>query len=259
MKKIAILISGQIRTFEKNTIFFQNLKKVLSGFDITIVSSVWENQDELETFKKNYNVKFVNLIKEQDWTDNISKVKYVTWEENSGFKVPNIFHMWYSIIENIKFLEKISDNEKENFDFVLRFRTDIICKKGLDFLANEINSLKNNEVLFPSNLHWKGLNDTFFVTNFLTIIKFKDFFTFLEKFIKENRVFNPEYILYSFINEKNLKIRLINDFELALIRVEDSKPTKVVFIPLKDKIKMKIAKQKIKLLKFKNRLKLILK
>ena len=120
-------------------------------------------------------------------------------------------------------------------------------------------SLKDNEVLFPSNLHWKGLNDTFFVTNFLTITKFKDFFIFLENFIKDKRVFNPEYILYSFICEKNLKIKLINNFDLALIRVEDSKPTKVVFIPLKDKIKMKIAKQKIKLLKFKNRLKLILK
>ena len=28
---------------------------------------------------------------------------------------------------------------------------------------NEINSLKDNEVLFPSNLHWKGLNDSFFI------------------------------------------------------------------------------------------------
>ena len=79
----------------------------------------------------------------------------------------------------------------------------------------------------------------------------------LEKFIEDNRVFNPEYILYSFIDEKKLKIRLINEFDLALIRVEDSKPTKIVYIPLKDKIKMKIAKQKIKLLKFQNKLKQI--
>ena len=57
--------------------------------------------------------------------------------------------------------------------------------------------------------------------------------------------------------KKNLKIRLINEFDLALIRVEDSKPTKIVYIPLKDKIKMKIAKQKIKLLKFQNKLKQI--
>ena len=45
MKKVAILISGQIRIFEKNINFFKDLKNALSGFDITIDSSVWENQD----------------------------------------------------------------------------------------------------------------------------------------------------------------------------------------------------------------------
>ena len=196
------------------------------------------------------------MLKENDWTNNISKIKYVTWEENSAYKVSNIFHMWHSILENIKFLEKVNNNE--NFDFVMRFRTDIICKKGLNFLANEIKSLKDNEVLFPSNLHWKGLNDTFFITNFSTILKFKDFFYFLEKFIEDKRVFNPEYILYSFINEKNLRIRLINEFDLALIRVEDSKPTKLVYVPFKDRIQIKIAKQKIKLLKMYNKMKFLI-
>ncbi len=256
MKKVAILISGQIRFYEKNLNFLKELKKNLSDFEFTIVSSVWENQEELKIFQEKYDIKFIHMLKENDWTNNISKVKYVTWEENSGYKVSNIFHMWHSILENIKFLEKVNNNE--NFDFVLRFRTDIMCKKGLNFLANEIKSLKDNEVLFPSNLHWKGLNDTFFITNFSTILKFKDFFNFLEKFIEDKRVFNPEYILYSFINEKNLRIRLINEFDLALIRVEESKPTKLVYVPFKDKIQIKIAKQKIKLLKIYNKIKFTL-
>ena len=255
MKKIAILISGQIRIFERNINFLKEIKKILSDFEITIISSVWENEDELENFKKKYNIKFINFIKEQDWSNNVSKVKYVTWEENSGFKIPNVFHMWYAILENIRFLEKINKEENENFDFVLRFRTDIICKKGLNHLSQEIISLKENEMLFPSNLHWKGLSNDFFISNFQTMLKFKNFLKFLNKFIEDNRVFDPEYILYSFINENNIKIRLINEFELALIRIEDSKPTKIVFIPFKDKIKMKIAKQKIKFLKFQNKFK----
>ena len=45
MKKIAILISGQIRFFEKNLNFLKELKKNLSDFEVTIVSTVWENQD----------------------------------------------------------------------------------------------------------------------------------------------------------------------------------------------------------------------
>ena len=259
MKKIAILISGQIRIFEKNIDFFEDLKKSLSDYEITIVSSVWENQNEIELFKKKYNIKFINQVKEQDWTNQISKVKYVTWEENSGFKIPNVFHMWYSIVENVNFLEKIIKEDGLNFDYVLRLRTDIICKDGLSFISDEINQLKDNEVLFPSNLHWKGLNDSFFVSNFNTFLEFKNFLSFLEKFVMDNRVFDPEYILYSFVNENNFKIKLINNFNLALIRIEDSKPTKIVYVPFKDRIQIKIARQKIKLLKLYNKIKFIIK
>ena len=98
MKKIAVLISGQIRFFEKNLNFLKELKKNLSDFEVTIVSSVWENQDELKIFQEKYNVKFINMLKERDWTNNISKVKYVTWEENSGFK-----HMTCILNNDIKF------------------------------------------------------------------------------------------------------------------------------------------------------------
>ena len=165
--------------------------------------------------------------------------------------------MWCAILENINFLELINKQDGLNFDYVLRFRTDIICKDGLSFLSNELKNLKDNEVLFPSNLHWKGLNDSFFITSYNTILKFDNFFLFLEKFIKDMRVFDPEYILYSFINENNLKIKLINDFNLALIRIEEAKPTKQVYVPLKDKIKIKIAKQKIKLLRLQNKIRFI--
>ena len=45
MKKIAILISGQIRIFEKNISFLNDLKNSLSDYEITVVSTVWENQN----------------------------------------------------------------------------------------------------------------------------------------------------------------------------------------------------------------------
>ena len=75
----------------------------------------------------------------------------------------------------------------------------------------------------------------------------------------DNRVFDPEYILYSFVNENNFKIKLINNFNLALIRIEDSKPTKIVDVPFKDRIQIKIARQKIKLLKLYHKIKFIIK
>ena len=99
MKKIAILISGQIRIFEKNINFFNDLKKSLSDYEVTIVSSVWENQNEIELFKKRYNVKYINQVKEQDWSSLISKIKYVTWQENTlhGKKILDLKYLTFFI------------------------------------------------------------------------------------------------------------------------------------------------------------------
>ena len=54
MKKIAILISGQIRIFEKNIVFFNELINSLPDYEITVVSTVWENLNEVDIFKKKY-------------------------------------------------------------------------------------------------------------------------------------------------------------------------------------------------------------
>ena len=130
------------------------------------------------------------------------------------------------------------DSMNNYYDIKLKKARYEILKKYNKFSFTK-NNLENQKVL--SN----------------TILKFKNFLTFLEKFIKDMRVFDPEYILYSFINENKFKIKLINNFNLALIRIEDLKPTKIVFIPFKDRIQIKIAKQKIKLIKFYNKIKFI--
>ena len=253
MKKIAVLISGQLRIHDKSTIFLEQLKKSLNGYELVIVSALWENQNNLENFKKKFNVEHIKLIKEKNWNDEISKVKYVTWEENTGYKVPNIFHMWHSITENINFLIQVSEKKKIKFDYVIRFRTDIMCTQGLNNLKIQLNKLKNDEILFPSNLHWRGLNDTFFVSNFATFLKFKQIIKFINQFINEKKVFNPEYILYCFVKQNKLKFLLIPEFNLALIRVVESKPTKTVHIPLRDKLNIKIARRTIKFLRFWNK------
>ena len=118
MKKIVFLISGNIRIYEKNLSFLKDLKEIFKDYQITIASSVWDHQDNIKEFKETYNVQFLDQIKEQNWDEKVSKVKFVTWEENLAFKIPNIFHMWYSVLENIKFLTKISNNQNLNFDYV---------------------------------------------------------------------------------------------------------------------------------------------
>ena len=63
MKKIAFLVSGNIRIYEKNLIFLQNLKKIFSDYKIIFISSVWENQEDKDNFKDKYEIEFINEIK----------------------------------------------------------------------------------------------------------------------------------------------------------------------------------------------------
>ena len=106
MRKVAVLISGNIRIYEKNLYF---LKKIFKDFKITIISSVWDHQENIEKFKDLYQIMNLNKIKEKNWSDELKKVTYVTGEENRSYKIENIFHMWFSIIENIKFLKDITE------------------------------------------------------------------------------------------------------------------------------------------------------
>ena len=57
-KKIAILISGQIRIYKGNLDF---LKKIFSEFDYDIYATLWENQIETEEFCNLYKIKRFNL------------------------------------------------------------------------------------------------------------------------------------------------------------------------------------------------------
>jgi len=194
MKKIAFLISGNIRIYEKNLVFFEEIKKILKDFEIIIVSSIWENQEDLENFKEKYKIKFINQIKQKNWNDKINAVKFVTGEENLSWKIENVFHMWHSIVENVHFLEKINSENNLNIDYVCRFRTDIINLKSIENLKNDLIDLENEEFLISSNRHFKGITDLFFIAKYQTFLKLKNIFSFFDKFSQENRVFNPEYI-----------------------------------------------------------------
>ena len=88
MKKVAVLISGNIRIYEKN---FDFLKKIFDDLEITIISSVWDHQENIKKFINLYQIKNLNKIKEKNWSEEVNKVTYVTGEENRSYKIENIF------------------------------------------------------------------------------------------------------------------------------------------------------------------------
>ena len=255
MKTIAFLVSGNIRIYEKNLIFLKNLKKILNNYEIIIISSVWKNQNEIEEFTRKYEIKYINQIQEKNWENEIAKIKYVTGEENLSWKIKNIFHMWHSIVENIKFLETIIVKNNLKIDYVCRFRTDITTLEEIKYLQKDLEKIQNDEFLFSSNRHFRGITDLFFIAKYETFLKIKNILVFFDKFSNDDRVFNPEYVFYCFINENNFKIKIAHKLDIAIIRIENAKPTKIAHIPFKDKINMKVAKRKIKLIKILNTLK----
>ena len=141
MKSIAFLVSGNIRIYEKNLTFLENLKKEFEDYEIIFICSFWQNQKELNEFNKKYKVKFFNQIIERDWSLEIDKIKYVTGGENLSYKIINVFHMWHSITENIKFLESVVNEQGLKIDYVCRFRTDIMTLKEIKYLKKDLEKL----------------------------------------------------------------------------------------------------------------------
>ena len=252
-KKIAVLLSGLARCEEEN---FKFLKNLFKDYDFKILPLIWKNQKNLDSFKRIYFLEDIKEIEQNNWSYEISKIKYVFGEENRSYKLENIFHMWHSISENIKFLEEYCKKNLSNFDYVCRFRGDLFSESKKFNISKNINKLKDDEIIFPENFHNRGLNDLFFIANFKTFIKLKECINYLKFFISESRPLSSEYFFYHFVKSKSLKIKIIKNFQVNLFGVENKshenyelQPTKKAFIPLIDKFHLKYIKYKLRFLK----------
>ncbi len=252
-KKIAVLLSGLARCEEEN---FKFLKNLFKDYDFKILPLIWKNQKNLDSFKRIYFLEDIKEIEQNNWSYEISKIKYVFGEENRSYKLENIFHMWHSIEENTKYLENYSIKNNINFDYVCRFRGDLYSKSKNFDISKYINKINNNEIIFPENFHSRGLNDLFFITNFKTFLKFKECIEYLKIFINESRPLSSEYFFYHFIRNKSIKIKIIKNFKVNLFGEENKshenytlQPTKKAYIPLIDKIHLKYIKYKLRFLK----------
>ena len=84
MKKIAILLSGNIRIHDENK---KCLIDFFKNFEITILASIWNNQQNIENFIKFYEIENFNLIELKNWESSLSKVKFVTGEKIGALKL----------------------------------------------------------------------------------------------------------------------------------------------------------------------------
>ena len=161
-KKIAILISGNIRIFEKNKNF---INKILSKFECFYFAAIWKNQKNINNLKLLYQPIAIKEINRNNWDAIVHKIKYVTGEENRSYKISNVLNMWDSIQKTADFFYKYCKRFGLSFDYILRYRTDLKLSSYKDF-SNQLLNLNNNEILIPECHNYRGVNDQFFFMNF---------------------------------------------------------------------------------------------
>jgi len=254
-KKIAILISGNIRIFEQNKNF---INKILSKFECFYFAAIWKNQKNSANLKLLYHPIQIQEINRNNWDALVKKIKYVTGEENRSYKISNVLNMWDSIQKTTDFFYKYCKKFDLNFDYILRYRTDLKLLSYKDF-SKQLLNLNNNEILIPECHNYRGVNDQFFFMNFKTFIILKGIISFIILCIKNKRVFHSEYLFSQFIKSNSIKIKIIDDINYAQLGSKTHKnlslkPTKTPFIPFNDKIEMKIIKYLLKFKKFQKKI-----
>ena len=245
-KKLFVLYSGELRFFEQN---FLSLSQNLDEFEIVYLFFPWEREkSKLHLFKKYYLNHYVEFISEHNWEKNINRIKYPDYAAN----IPSLFYMWDALTQSFSKLK----NKLEDDDIIMRFRTDIkIHSKKLNL---NLNNLKDNTLYIPDCYHWNGYNDQVFLSKVKTLSVFNDFFGFINSLIDNNDFICPEYNFYKFLKKKRVKTIFFN-FDYQILKNQELIKNKELFfkekksyIPLKDKINIKILKLLYKVRNFQN-------
>ena len=141
MKKIAFLISGNIRIYEKNLVFFEEIKKILKDYEIIIVSSIWENQEDLENFKEKYKIKIISALtitnkEDVDRYKDYLEVSDIILFDSKGYHKSESFD--HNLLEQVP--TKVNKMIAGNIQI-----DDIPNFKNKDFIIDLSGSIENNE------------------------------------------------------------------------------------------------------------------
>jgi uridine kinase len=190
--KIAVLISGYLRTIEHN---FNKLKNILEKHDYSIYLHI-SNNDESDHYnnKKNDLNNILKII-------NPKKIIIEHEQEFTECKYINQKKMWYKIhiLNNLKKQDELINNFK--YDIVMRIRPDLlILENNIDF---EKYSFDDNLIYgnITNNIFSDELN--FGSSNSMNI--YSDLFLNFDKY-NSNDINRPEIFLKLHCENKNLQI-----------------------------------------------------
>lgn len=210
--KVAICISGHLRTFDKciNNIRENIFKPVKENFDTDIFLSTWE--DDMD----------ISFMKEDNIIVDMEKPLIFDMGSKNYLKYPNLCchttcdnatSMWYKVGQSFGMVN-------DAYDLIIRIRPDVIYENKIDIdLLKE--SISNNKIYMSKTLGkymkvTKGILEPFSFGNRTSMANFMNTYHNIKDYIKNDNIPHTiEGFLYESI--KNNKLERI-DFKYSILR-----------------------------------------
>jgi len=253
MKKVAVCISGQFRTFDRCLpSIFDNLILTNTKFELKFFTSfVKEDKTPITIPVEFFEISSIIKIEEDPILPDLSfqKKKYVheSFILNSEIDPKLIYYQLNQISSVYNLVKEYEVNNNMVFDYIMRLRPDLEIKSHFNW------ELLGNEILLPSEDSFGGYNDRFAVGPrhlmeiYMTRLNYwlsksddNNFTTHNETNLKNhldnNNVsvkkipINLQYVRFNNYNETKLKILDISEDRVDFINVTDN------ILPIKLKI-----------------------
>jgi len=158
-KKFAILVTGYLRTFEKNLPYLQ---KIFEDSDIFVFSI---QNDEHHKILSKLDIKNYELVKDSF----LDTEEFKTYDDlflnpktvSVDFNLPRDNSGWLKQLRDYKLaINWFNTNFNEQYEYIVRFRPDLrlIKSNNIEFINNKFNC-------FQQNTYINHVNDKFFLRN----------------------------------------------------------------------------------------------
>jgi uridine kinase len=209
--KVAVLISGYLRTFELN---INNLKNLLSNFDtVDIFLHITNDESSQDKYmNNNSDLSFINEL----------NPKIVINEDNLNYSDDkaknNLFNLW-SKYYKLNEIKKVYEDSFGKYDLVIKYRPDMNILSMPDFEKNDyvyIPSDSKIDINKLNKLDDEYICDIFSYGSSEMMDKYFDIFESIE--ILSNKYGNiSETLLYHHLNDNNINYKLIDvDYNMLL-------------------------------------------
>ena len=227
MKKVAVFISGQFRSFDKCLpSIFTNLILTNSNYELKFFTSFAKEENKLISIPSDFfNISTVIKIEEDsvlpDLTYQKLKYKYKDFNLDSETDPKLIYYQLKQFQSVFNLVKEYEINNNMTFDYVVRLRPDLEIKNIFDW------KLSDNEILAPLHDTFGGYNDRFAVgpRNLMEVYLNRIVYWMSEN-DEEFYTTQNEVNLKNYLDDQNILVRKI-PIDLEYIRYNDFSKTRI--------------------------------